>query len=195
MRGGWRSGAGRPAQHDKAEQHRQIDIRRWAREGMLTAGRYFGWQWSVNGKKVASIDVRVNGADMVTLIYRWREGGDWHDESIPIRLAKTACHFGGERHWFICPHCDQRAAILYLAAGKWYCRQSLRLAYASQSEDRLDRLYRKKTKLEESFHNHAKPKGMHRKTYDRLRRQWIDTEMAWDEEFTIRTAQLFGLIR
>ncbi len=194
MRGGSRYGAGRPAQHSKAEHHRRIDIRRWEREGMLTAGGYFGWQWQEDGKQVASIGVRVNATDMVTLIYRWRRDDVWRDESIQIRLAKTACHYGGERPWFICPHCGRQAAILYLASGKWFCRKSLKLTYASQSEDNLDRLNRKKSKLDSRLQGSGKPKGMHQRTYDRLRDMWINAEMAWDDEFAVRMANIVGLL-
>jgi hypothetical protein len=161
---------------------------------MLTAGGYFGWQWQEDGKQVASIGVRVNATDMVTLIYRWRRDDVWRDESIQIRLAKTACHYGGERPWFICPHCGRQAAILYLASGKWFCRKSLKLTYASQSEDNLDRLNRKKSKLDSRLQGSGKPKGMHQRTYDRLRDMWINAEMAWDDEFAVRMANIVGLL-
>ncbi len=192
MRGGMRHGAGRPAQHGKVDHHRQIDIRRWARESMIKDGGYFGWQWQQDGKQVASIGVRVNSADMLTLIYRLERDEVWREESIPIRLAKTACHYGGERPWFICPHCGRQAAILYLASGKWFCRESLKLTYASQSEDYLDRLNRKKSKLEAKLQGSRKPKGMHQISYERLKQQWINAEMTWDNEFAIRAMQLFG---
>lgn len=194
MRGGWRFGAGRPAHHGKVEHYRRLDIRRWAREGMLTGGGYFGWQWQEDGKQVASIGVRVNAPDLVTLIYRWQRDGVWRDEFVPIRLAKTVCYYGGERPWFICPHCGHQAAILYLASGKWFCRKSLKLAYASQSEDHLDRLRRKKSKLELKLKGSVKPKGMHQTTYSRLKERWINAEMAWDDEFTRRAVSMFGLL-
>lgn len=194
MRGGWRLGAGRPAQHSKVEHYRRIDIRRWVREGMLRDCGYFGWQWQQGGKQIASIGVRVNSGDMLTLIYRWQRDGVWRDESIPIHLAKTPCYFGKFRSWFICPHCGRQTATLYLASGKWFCRKSLRLAYASQSEDQLDRLHRKKSKLEAKLNDHQKPKGMHTATYEKIKEQWINAEMAWDEGFAIRAAKISGFL-
>jgi hypothetical protein len=148
MRGGWRIGAGRPAQHGKVEYRHRIDVQRWAREGLLTDGKYFGWQWRENGQEVASIGVRVNSSDMITLTYRWQHNEEWHDESFQIRLVNTACNYGGRCVWFACPHCGKRFAHLYLASGRWLCRKSLKLVYVSQSEDGLDRLQRKKNKLE-----------------------------------------------
>jgi hypothetical protein len=46
--------------------------------GRLTPGCAFGWQWSRNGKTVASIQVRAEG-ERVILTYRHRSGGsDWN---------------------------------------------------------------------------------------------------------------------
>ncbi len=35
--------------------YRALDVRRWHRDGLLTPGRAFGWQWSHNGEVTASI--------------------------------------------------------------------------------------------------------------------------------------------
>lgn len=198
MRGGWRSGAGRLSYKSKMEYHRRIDVRRWAREGMLVSGRYFGWQWSnENGEQVASINVRIENTHSLTLLYRWRSNGkEWCDESVPVRLGRTACNYGGDRVWFICPHCGRRAATLYFASETWACRTSLKLAYACQSEDTLDRLHRRKSKLESKLRRdgRGKPKGMHKKTYEQLRDMWINAEIAWEDEFEIRAAGIIGAL-
>ena len=44
--GGTRYGAGRPAQHAKAEHCKRLDVRRWHREGVLQAGVSGSWVWS-----------------------------------------------------------------------------------------------------------------------------------------------------
>jgi hypothetical protein len=31
-------------------EYRSIDVRRWAREGMLEPGRRFFWQWNIDGE-------------------------------------------------------------------------------------------------------------------------------------------------
>ena len=41
------------------DQYRSIDVRRWRRDGLLTAGRRFSWQWSIEGEQVASIVVQA----------------------------------------------------------------------------------------------------------------------------------------
>jgi hypothetical protein len=194
MRGGWRFGAGRPAIHDKVESYLQIDIRRWERNKCVCASGHFREQWHQDGKTVASIDVRVESADRLTLIHRWEWNGIRQDESFPVSLANTPCHFGGERSWFICPHCNQRTATLYLAPGGWQCQKSLGLAYASQSETAFDRLRRKKAKLEEKLNDMLKPKGMHKATYERLKKRWVNVEIAWQEVFAAQAARKTALL-
>ena len=70
--------------------------------------------------------------------------GAWHSMSTTIRLVAVPCNFGGERHWFLCPHCRGRAAVLYENSNSHFvCRRCSNLAYASQNESDIDRQYRK----------------------------------------------------
>jgi len=46
-----------------------LDIRKIARAGRLTPGQSFGWQWTCNGEKIASINMRTE-TDKVTLDQR-----------------------------------------------------------------------------------------------------------------------------
>jgi hypothetical protein len=52
---------------------RTLDVRRWAREGVLKPGYGVGWQWTGDGETVASIQMRAE-QDRVILIYRHRSG-------------------------------------------------------------------------------------------------------------------------
>ena len=77
--------------------YRTLDVRHWAREGFLNAGKAFGWRWSQDGETVSSIHVKVE-TDAVRLIYRNTSmGADWQDMNYRVRLDRTSCHFGGER--------------------------------------------------------------------------------------------------
>lgn len=64
--------------------------------------------------------------------------GEQYSHSYKIETETTLCHFGGERHWFICPSCRRRARILYLpnkklpSACKFSCRKCLNLTYPNQ---------------------------------------------------------------
>jgi hypothetical protein len=69
--------AGSEAPHDKSttDDYRAVDVRRWAREGVLRPGYWGGWQWTRDGETVASIQMRVE-QDRVILIYRHRSGSE-----------------------------------------------------------------------------------------------------------------------
>ena len=181
-RGGSRYGAGRPAQHVKAEHCRRIDVRRWQREGMLQEGHAGTWQWSDpdTGKRTAAVGYRANGGG-VTLDYSI--DGKPHNQF--VWLTETACNFGGTRQWFACPIRGERVAVLFLRAGRFACRHCQRIAYASQSGDLCGRTWRKQAKAEAKLGpNWTRPKGMHEKTRERLLstiwecEEWRDVALA-----------------
>jgi len=163
--------------NDTTDDYRSIDVRRWQRDGFLTPGRTFGWQWTRHDEVTASIQVRVE-TDRVCLIYRHKSrSGEWIDENYPVGLNWTACNLGGQRPWFRCPArgCGRRVAILY-GGGIFACRHCYRLAYPSQREPsygrarlRADRI-RARLGWEPGILNSGglKPKGMHWRTFERL---------------------------
>lgn len=163
------------------DSYRSIDVRRWAREGMLRPGRWAGWQWNRGGEVVASITMRAE-VDQVVLIYRHRCGGsqDWKDEQYPVRIVRTPCNLGGSRPWFICPAvgCGRRVAILY-GGGIFACRHCYRLAYPSSRESAGDRATRRADRIRARLGwepgilngNGDKPKWMRWRTFDRLTNQ------------------------
>lgn len=112
------------------------------------------------------------------LSYRQRAyGGDWQNVDEPVYLTYTDCHYGGQRVWFVCPCCDQRAANLYSHIPNFICRRCCQLPYQSQGETRLDRAVRKERKIRRKLGVDKnmtipilfKPKGMHWSTFTRLR--------------------------
>jgi len=116
-----------------------LDVRRFHREGLLKPGHWFSWSWWRAEQQVASIGVFVY-QDRVVLSYRHRSGpsGEREDVEEQVALEWTACNFGGERPWFICPGvvngmvCGKRIAILY-GPGKYVlCRHCYDLRYDSQ---------------------------------------------------------------
>ena len=97
-----------------------VDVRYLHREGLLTPGHWFSLCWSRAGRETGSIRCAVIGDEKpqrVILTYRHRSGpsGEWEDVREPVSLDWTACNYGGERPWFICPGagCNSRVAILY----------------------------------------------------------------------------------
>jgi len=95
--------------------------------------------------------------------------------SYSIRLDKTACHFGNYRHWWLCPSCSKRVAVLY-CAGTYVCRHCLSVPYGSQLQQPIDRLFNRADAIRQrlgwqsgiAYGNQGRPKGMHFTTYYRL---------------------------
>ncbi len=178
---------------DTTSDYRSIDVRRWQRDGLLVPHQSFSWQWSRDGKTVASIDVRTEPGRVI-LTYRHRSRGeDWTDKSYPVYLEWTPCNFGGERAWFRCPAmgCGRRVAILY-AGDIFACRRCYQLAYSSQREAVHDRAARRADKIRDRLGwepgilngNGWKPKGMHWRTFERLTAQhdaFVQISCAWVE--------------
>lgn len=173
-------GSGRRNQGGKGttDDCRAIDVRRWQRDGLLMPGHAFGWNWTRNGETVASIRVRAE-AGRVVLSYQQRHGDDWRPMEYPVRLDWTPCTLGGRRAWFLCPAqgCGRRVALLYNGGGIFACRHCYRLAYACQRESADDRAARRADRIrarlgwEPGILNGQgdKAKGMHWRTFDRLR--------------------------
>ena len=162
---------GRPETNDAMP----LDIRKIARTGLLIPGRSFGWQWTVNDRPVASIRIRVDRESLV-LSYRMKSTGEVVEQR--VQTPTTPCHLGGQRHWFTCPRCSKRVAVLYAPGRYFACRQCGALGYATQKEGAGDRAATRADKLRKRLGWEAgilngpggKPKGMHWKTYLRIKR-------------------------
>ena len=172
-------GSGRRYQGGKSttSDMRALDVRRLQRDGLLTPGRAFGWNWSRNGETIASIQMRTE-AERVILNYRSRSNGDeWKAMEYPVSLEWTGCNLGGKRAWFLCPAqgCGRRVAILY-GGSVFACRHCHKLNYQCQRETDDDRFARRADKIRERLKwdagilngNGWKPKGMHWRTFERL---------------------------
>lgn len=139
----WRSGA-----KLSTDDVNSIDVRRWAREGMLRPGYCGSWLWLRRGEVTSSIGVRAD-EDRLILSYAHRKRGcDWQDTEYPIPISRSPCGLGGTRPWFICPAagCHRRVAVLF--AGSIYaCRHCHKVAYTSTREDAGDRAARRADRI------------------------------------------------
>lgn len=201
---GRRSGSGR----DTAEACLSIDVNRLHRTGCLRSGWAGGWQWTRDGEKVASIDMRAEH-DRLHLSYRARVGGgDWRDVAETVRIVRMHCRFGGARPYFICPGvvngipCGRRVAKLHGSGRYFLCRHCYRLAHASQNETVWDRDLRRANKIRQRLGGDPgmlapfpkRPKGMWRRTYERLRDRVFEADARAEEFFEPRTAALLARI-
>jgi hypothetical protein len=191
-----RYGAGRPAYRAKAEHLQRVDIRTWHRGGYLSAGRLFSWSWNRGGEATGSIGVRVRDGNSLDLQYMLGAQGERRDASQSIRLGYTACHYGNARPWFICPVCQSRAGLLFMRWGRFACRRCQRVAYASQSDDQLDALWRRQAHIERRLGaKWQRPKGMRHRTYQRLIADLIDCEERRDAAFAVAASRLLMLVK
>ena len=149
MKGGGRYGAGRPALHDKTTAYPSICVSDL--KGCL----------STPGEALYA-----------ALTYAWQG----EQAILRIPLTRTTCHYGGHRYWFFCPQCGVRVAVIYLTDSPG-CRWCLRLRYPSQSENDIQRSWRRQSKIERRLAagigdgNCGRPKGMHWETFERLLRE------------------------
>jgi hypothetical protein len=193
--GGSRCGAGRPGWRRKCEHTLALDVRRLRQRDCLRPGSSWGWHWSRDGEPCGDIGLTVYPASVQLSYVRTREGGKPETFRYHVPLESTPCHFGGCRHWFRCPWCQRRCALIYglSADGYFGCRLCLRLAYASECESRLDRLWRRMRKLEALLiDGELKPKGMRTRTYERICAEIDETDDALDAEWFARSAGLFA---
>ena len=171
----WRGG------RDTIDGLKSIDIRLLNKQGYFKPselGKSKELHWSRNGSPRGYIGFILTES-RIFLFYRYRDSHteDWESVDQSITIDETPCHFGGVHKWFICPNCSRRVAVLYAGGKLFLCRHCYRLAYACQNEDSRDRLMRKCRKIRERLGAdgnlfqpvYGKPKGMHEKTFIRLR--------------------------
>jgi hypothetical protein len=112
---------------------------------------------------------------------------DLRGHSVPhqIRVSWTKVHLAGERPWMHCQHCQTRVARLYAELGGYFCRGCLGSPpYATQQLSAQGRAHFQACKLRLQLGGQAqltmpfpeRPRNMHRRTYERLRRQGMDLE-------------------
>ena len=184
-KGGWRWSAGRPRSKGKVEDCLRLDVRRMHSAGLLQPGYVGGWQWTdtESGKPTGTVGIAF-AEGVVTLSYA--VNGKPHEQ--PVQLDRTACHLGNSRRWFVCPVGGERVALLYFRSQQFACRRCQHLAYRSQSEDFIGRVWRRQLKAESKLGaNLARPKGMHDRTRTRLLEKIFECEMGRDDVLDLAT--------
>ena len=117
--------------------------------------------------------------DRIVLHYQYQQhGGEWEPVEEAVSLDWTPCHYGGQRPWFRCPHCQRRVGVLCGAGKRFLCRHCHHLPYASQQQSYADRMAAQARKVRkrlgmggslfEPLGLWHKPKGMHWRTFAKL---------------------------
>jgi hypothetical protein len=152
---------------------------------LLQPGLRLPWSWTRNNELAGTITIETEH-DALVLIYRFRRFGsnDWRDVRQRVPITWTECHLGGRRPWFKCDvysngrYCGRRVTTIYSGDDFFACRHCCGLGYASQQEPVRERGIFTARKIRMRLGGGEsvgapfpdKPKGMHWRTYDRLRR-------------------------
>jgi hypothetical protein len=163
------------------EECRWLDVLYLHRNNILYSGCSCTLSWKRNGRPWGEIRIEVEATSLV-LIYHYAGYGEECDVEELISLDWTRCFYGGTRPRFRCPSCGRRVGVLFLGGSNFLCRHCYHLSYSSQNEDETSRMNRKANKLRQRLGEERwqKPKGMHTKTYDRLRRRLSRADMLAD---------------
>jgi len=165
------------------EELRRLDIRQlkqYCQPGVRVKGTK---SWQRNGEPCGDVGFEMLEDKLILSLALVSDGktGEGVKQTIPI--SRTSCNFGGYRKWFHCPRCARRTEVLYLVHGSFRCRHCHNVPYSSQQEGYLDRMCRKASKIRERLYGDdsnsllfalsepifLKPKGLHRKTFERLK--------------------------
>ena len=144
-----------------------LDVRELKRAGLLT-GDWITLRPSLRWPRIATMRLA-----------RYRILLELRNQSVPqsIRVSWTRCHFGGFRPWLHCPHCERRVARLFKGFAGYFCRACCGSPiYESQRRSRKARAYLQAYRLRQRLGGSrpvvdeipARPRGMKRKTYERL---------------------------
>lgn len=163
-----------------------LDVRKLHREGRLSIFQSFPVSWSFGDEPCGSIKIQTKHSAVI-LIFHFSDGErtKWRRVEQHVPITWTACALGGRRPWFLCTayaggrRCDRRVAKIYLSNSPIFaCRHCNDLAYASQFEQIGYRGIGQAMKIRMQLGGSPnlldpfpdKPKGLHWRTYHRLRK-------------------------
>jgi hypothetical protein len=178
-------GSGRSGGRPTVEDSLTLDLRRLFKDGCLKPGAWISGtlRWTVvsTGRETASMGFQSEVREESGYVQlHWtssnRRTGETRQCENRITLTTRPQPFGGRRWCFICPRTGESAVKLRLPSGAYTfaCRKAYRLGYRSQRETPRDRSLSRAFALcrklgsDEGIGDYIhKPKGMHRRTFER----------------------------
>lgn len=174
----------------------RLDVNRVNRAGALEPTWRGGWQWHLAGNRESSINLEARPGEVILRFYVTTGGANPEDVEQRISVDWRPCRFGGDRPFWCCPNCGHRATVLY-GLPRFLCRSCHRLSYPSQRERGADRAQRHANRIRERLgcepgwgNLPCRPKGMHRKTYERLVAQIEEADAVTDDQAVALLARL-----
>jgi hypothetical protein len=163
-----------------------VSIHYLKKQGCLREGYNGTVSWSRNGEPCGSIGYRVK-ANGIQFSYRNRtsDHAEWENVELFIQFDYTACNYGNQRTWLLCPHCHKRVAVVYSEGKYFLCRKCSQLNYRSQHENYFDRQLSKAQSNRRKLGGDVsmvspfpdKPKGMNWQAYRQLQIKTMQCEM------------------
>lgn len=152
-----------------------IDLAWLRKQGILERPYWSTLTWSRGGQTHSSVCVIASPAGLL-LSYTLTDRGEKKSITETIPFSCTDTQFNGRRQWFQCPSCRKNCRVIY--GGEYFrCRLCYGLKYESQYEKSFSRVTDRALKIRRKLDDYGciddpfpeKPKGMHWKTYNRLR--------------------------
>jgi LSD1 subclass zinc finger protein len=151
-----------------------------------------------------SLPMQVRNRSLVAFRYPANSAGDG-DVPEFVDIAWTACGFGGERPWFVCPSCRERAKLLYVPPGeaRFRCRACHGLAYSSQRRGAIERVEVRIWALQaalgapersDPLDVPRRPRGMRRTRYARLRGELVELQRERDMLLDVALLRRYPLL-
>jgi hypothetical protein len=186
-------------QRVRLEDGLKLDLDHLIRQGLVRSGakRTATLRWACRNSDEEIASGRIT-ADM-TKERRERLRIELGDLDQWIDLVAVARHFGGRQWYFLCPRTERRASVLWKPPGarSFACRQAWgrQVAYGSQflppyrraSSAAQDIQYRLG---EEEDVLPSRPKGMHRRTYEKIMKRYEAYETIIDQYLIAALARL-----
>ncbi len=149
------------------EDYPDIDIRRWASQGLLN-NQSFTTRWTTQLGDAGAISVDATPEKVILEYSIQRPLCEPQAVCESISLEYTPCNYGGERACFSCPRCHHRRAKLVMGPEGAKCRKCYDLPFRSQNFCALRRLESKREKIEARMSTRIR-----RTTRERLETEWI----------------------
>lgn len=175
-------GSGKRRERPTVEDCLELSVSLLTEENLLADGvhRKGSFAWPEGEAISFEVNMRDDSDLWLRLAYKTAE----ETVDLVVKLETTSPYFGGVRYWFICENCQRRSGKLYLPTGEnhFRCRLCHRLVYEAQRESRGSRMLRKAGKIRHRLGGNPsdplpeRPKGMHRRTFQKLMFEAISAE-------------------
>lgn len=125
-------------------------------------------------------DIKISFSDIESPIYLEHMKGE-KLLTAEIKLAAVPRNYGGFMYLWHCPICQKRVRTLYLNKTYFACRHCFGMCYHSQNQTLSHRFIDKLKNSGKKINNNewVRPKWMRKKTFSRLRREYLDLDEKW----------------